>query len=100
MQAIRGMMAAPYPARPGRASDNRRATPAPGAEEIDMTDSDATPVSAEKAAEMAEFTANMAKVMERSQSIWMRMMQASMDDPHPIHGDPLNTLPAFGSHSR
>ncbi|MEM9198379.1 MAG: class I poly(R)-hydroxyalkanoic acid synthase [Pseudomonadota bacterium] len=42
-----------------------------------------------------EFLANMARVAEHSQAIWATFMQAQLAEEHPIHGDPLNTLPAF-----
>ncbi|MEL6236035.1 MAG: class I poly(R)-hydroxyalkanoic acid synthase [Pseudomonadota bacterium] len=42
-----------------------------------------------------EFMANMARVAEQSQAIWSTLMQAQLAEEHPMHGDPLNTLPAF-----
>ncbi|SES66667.1 PHA/PHB synthase family protein [Oceanicella actignis] len=50
---------------------------------------------AENAKAVAEFAANMAKVAERSQEIWLKLLQSSLADDRPMHFDPLNTLPAF-----
>ena len=60
-----------------------------------MTDSDLPKATAEATATAAEFAANMTKVLETSAEIWMRLMRHQMQDDHPLHADPLNTLPAF-----
>ncbi len=60
-----------------------------------MSDADVTRQAADQAAEAAAFATNMAEVLKTSQDIWMRLMQAQMKDEHPLHADPLNTLPAF-----
>lgn len=60
-----------------------------------MDKTEVSKAAAENAQAAAEFASNMAKVAERSQEIWMRLMQANMKDEQPLHPDPLNTLPAF-----
>ena len=45
--------------------------------------------------ESAEFTQNMAHVMQRSQEIWARMIEASANDEHPLHADPMNIGPVL-----
>ena len=45
--------------------------------------------------ESAEYATNMAHVMQRSQEIWARMVEASAKDEHPLHADPLNVAPVF-----
>ncbi len=60
-----------------------------------MDKTEVTKATAENAQAAAEFAANMATVAERSQEIWMRLLQANLKDEHPMHADPLNTLPAF-----
>ncbi|MGM0585953.1 MAG: PHA/PHB synthase family protein [Pseudomonadota bacterium] len=51
---------------------------------------------ADPTAEAAEFAANMAKVMEQSQEIWMRLLRSSMaEGGKPMSADPLNALPVF-----
>ena len=45
--------------------------------------------------ESAEFAQNMAHVMQRSQEIWTRMLEASAKDEHPLHADPLNMGPVL-----
>lgn len=45
--------------------------------------------------ESAEFAANMAQVMQRSQEVWARMLEAGAKDEHPLHADPLNVAPVF-----
>ncbi|WP_205910854.1 PHA/PHB synthase family protein [Paroceanicella profunda] len=41
------------------------------------------------------FAHNMALVAEQSQQVWSRFLDAKLRDSRPVHGDPLNTLPAF-----
>jgi len=60
-----------------------------------MSDADLTRQAADQAAEAAAFATNMAEVLKTSQDIWMRLLEAQMKDEHPLHADPLNTLPAF-----
>lgn len=48
-----------------------------------------------QAADTAAFALNMAKVMETSQQIWMRMLQTQSKADKPLHADPLNAMPAF-----
>ncbi len=60
-----------------------------------MDDRDLTRRTVGAAAETAEFALNMAKVMETSQDIWLRLLRAQSADQKPIHADPLNALPAF-----
>ncbi|MEX2518348.1 MAG: class I poly(R)-hydroxyalkanoic acid synthase [Paracoccaceae bacterium] len=43
----------------------------------------------------AEFAANMATVLQRSQEIWARMAEAGAKDEHPHHADPMNVGPVF-----
>lgn len=43
----------------------------------------------------AEFAANMAQVMQRSQEVLARMMEANAKDEKPLHADPLNVSPVF-----
>lgn len=45
--------------------------------------------------ETAEFAANMATVMQRSQEIWARMVEAGAKDERPHHADPMNVGPVF-----
>ena len=45
--------------------------------------------------EGAEFAQNMGRVMQTSQEIWARMLEASAKDEHPLHADPLNVAPVF-----
>ncbi|MFN3261161.1 MAG: PHA/PHB synthase family protein [Pikeienuella sp.] len=45
--------------------------------------------------ESAEFAANMAVVMQRSQEVWARMVEASAKDESRPHADPLNVTPVF-----
>ena len=45
--------------------------------------------------ESAEFASNMAQVMQRSQEIWARMVEANAKDEHPLHADPLNMAPVM-----
>ncbi|MEM9050333.1 MAG: class I poly(R)-hydroxyalkanoic acid synthase [Pseudomonadota bacterium] len=49
----------------------------------------------EQAEATQAFLANMARVAEQSQAIWSTFLQAQLADEQPLHGDPLNTLPAF-----
>ena len=60
-----------------------------------MADKDLAAQSQEAAAGAAEFAANMTQVLQKSQEIWMTLMEAQLKDEHPLHGDPLNTMPAF-----
>ncbi|MEM1316373.1 MAG: alpha/beta fold hydrolase, partial [Pseudomonadota bacterium] len=60
-----------------------------------MADKDLAAQSQEAAAGAAEFAANMTQVLQKSQEIWMTLMEAQLKDEHPLHADPLNTLPAF-----
>ncbi|MFV0475968.1 MAG: PHA/PHB synthase family protein, partial [Pikeienuella sp.] len=50
--------------------------------------------------ESAEFASNMAVVMQRSQEIWARMVEAGAKDEHPLHSDPMNVTPVFAEFSR
>ena len=50
---------------------------------------------AEQAEAAQAFAANMARVAEQSQAIWSAFLDAQVRDEHPLHGDPLNTVPAF-----
>ena len=43
----------------------------------------------------AEFASNMAIVMQRSQEIAARIVEAQSEDEHPLHADPLNVMPVF-----
>lgn len=43
----------------------------------------------------AEMAANMSEVMETSQKIWTRFMEAQAEDGVPRQADPLNTMPAW-----
>ena len=60
-----------------------------------MEDTDLAKTAQAHAETSAAFAANMAKVAERSQEIWMHFIKANAEDEHPLHADPLNTLPAF-----
>ena len=60
-----------------------------------MEERDLASQAADVAADYTAFAGNMAKVMEQSQGIWMRLMQAQARDDRPIHADPLNALPAM-----
>ncbi|MDF2234912.1 class I poly(R)-hydroxyalkanoic acid synthase [Albimonas sp. CAU 1670] len=60
-----------------------------------MEERDLASQAADVAADYTAFATNMAKVMETSQGIWMRLMQAQAKDDRPIHADPLNALPAL-----
>ncbi len=60
-----------------------------------MEERDLASQAADVAADYTAFAGNMAKVMETSQGIWMRLMQAQAKDDRPIHADPLNALPAM-----
>ena len=42
-----------------------------------------------------EFATNMAQVMQRSQEVWARMMEANAKDEHPLHADPMNIAPVL-----
>jgi polyhydroxyalkanoate synthase len=64
-------------------------------EDIVMEDTDLAKTAQAHAETSAAFAANMAKVAERSQEIWMHFIKANAEDEHPLHADPLNTLPAF-----
>ena len=44
----------------------------------------------------AEFAANMAKVVDSSREIWLKLLRHQMTDTQAVHADPLNTMPAFG----
>ncbi len=50
--------------------------------------------------ESAEFAANMAVVMQRSQEIWARMVEANAKDDAKPHVDPLNAAPIFADLTR
>jgi polyhydroxyalkanoate synthase len=43
----------------------------------------------------AEFAKNMAIVMQRSQQVWAKMMEANAKDDRPAHADPMNIMPVF-----
>lgn len=43
----------------------------------------------------AEFAANMATVMQRSQEIWTRLMEANAKDDAKLRADPMNVAPVF-----
>ncbi|MEO0680557.1 MAG: class I poly(R)-hydroxyalkanoic acid synthase [Pseudomonadota bacterium] len=60
-----------------------------------MSDQDLSAQSQAAATGAAEFAGNMAQVLQKSQEIWMKLMEAQLKDEHPLHADPLNTLPAF-----
>ncbi|MEL7216126.1 MAG: class I poly(R)-hydroxyalkanoic acid synthase [Pseudomonadota bacterium] len=63
-----------------------------------MTDTPPTPTEADLAELMettAEFAHNMTEVTETSREIWARYMAAQLDGDGSLHGDPLNTMPAF-----
>ena len=45
--------------------------------------------------EANEFAANMAQIVEKSQEIWGRFLQATMAETAKLHPDPLNASPAF-----
>lgn len=47
------------------------------------------------AEDTAEFAQNMATVMQRSQEVWSKMLEASSKDHHPAHADPMNIMPVF-----
>ncbi|MEL6584991.1 MAG: class I poly(R)-hydroxyalkanoic acid synthase [Pseudomonadota bacterium] len=50
---------------------------------------------AELVEQSTEFAANMTEATETSREIWSRVMAAQLDTETPLHGDPLNTMPAF-----
>jgi polyhydroxyalkanoate synthase len=61
-----------------------------------MDNANPSKATAEQAEEAAAFAANMAKVVERSQDIWMKLMAAQMgEEQKPRRNDPLNAMPAF-----
>ncbi|SDX74553.1 polyhydroxyalkanoate synthase [Albimonas donghaensis] len=60
-----------------------------------MEDRDLSRQAADAAVDTAEFALNMAKVMESSQQIWLRLLKTQMNDDKPLHADPLNAFPAF-----
>ncbi len=68
-------------------------------DKTDITD-ELSKSAAESAQTAAEFAANMTKVAERSQEIWLKLMQSNLSDDQPMHADPLNTLPAFTEFSQ
>lgn len=45
--------------------------------------------------ESAEFTANMATVMQHAQEIWAQMAEARTKEERPPHADPMNVAPVF-----
>lgn len=45
--------------------------------------------------EGAEFAANMAQVMQASQDVMSKMMEANARSDHQLHADPLNVAPVF-----